>query len=72
MDESNYWIEGDDAKFTQWINNSTQNYQLFDDAITAIYRDESLSEEERKSKLRQVAKDFGEKLKRKDIKPKTK
>ena len=66
LDESNYWTEKDDAKFTVWINNLTRDNVILDDELATIMEDESLSEEKKREMSYRLIKEHGEKYRRKE------
>ena len=61
LDESNYWIEGDDAKFTKWINNLRRDQAILEEELSAIEENTSLSAEQKREMFYRLMKEFGEK-----------
>jgi len=66
FDESNYWEEGDDAKFTEWINNLTRDNAILNDELANIMEDESLSKDQKRERSYRLLKEHGEKYRKKE------
>ena len=61
LDESNYWIEADDAKFTKWINNLRRDKIVLEEELSAIEENTSFSAEQKREMFYRLMKEFGEK-----------
>ncbi len=65
MDESGYWKEGDDAKFTKWMNDYIRDSQILEEESNAIMADESLTMDQKRERSMRLIKEYGEKYRRK-------
>jgi len=66
LDESGYWKEGNDEKFTKWINGYIHDNQLLKEELAAIKEGTSLSKEQKYEMSMRLIKEHGEKYRRKE------
>ncbi len=67
MDESGYWEERDDAKFTKWMNDYIHDSQLLEEETNAILADESLTIDQKRERSFRLIKEHGEKYQKKNM-----
>jgi hypothetical protein len=61
-DESGYWAHGDDARFTEWLSETSRSFQQFQEELAALSEDGSLSPSEHRKRMRSILDEFGEKF----------
>ena len=64
LDESGYWKEGNDAKFTKWMNGYLHDSQLLEEELAALDEDASLNKEQKYEMSMRLIKEHGEKYRR--------
>ncbi|MBK8565253.1 MAG: hypothetical protein IPN76_18400 [Saprospiraceae bacterium] len=62
MDESGYWAHGDDARFTNWLEDIVRSFQQFQAELDALAEDDSLSPSEHRKRMRQLLDGYGDKF----------
>jgi hypothetical protein len=62
MDESGYWAHGDDARFTNWLEDISRSFQQFQEEMDALAEDDSLSPSEHRKRMRQLLDGYGDKF----------
>ena len=65
LDESNYWLEADDAKFTVWITNLTRDHSILQEELDSIAENKSISTEQKTKMTYRLLNEFGEKYRKK-------
>ena len=66
LDESNYWQEADDTKFTEWINNLTRDQLILNEELDALKENKTLPKEQKSAMIYRLLKEFGEKYRKKE------
>jgi hypothetical protein len=61
-DESGYWAHGDDARFTEWLNETSRSFQQFQEELAALSEDDSLSPAEHRKRMKLLLEGYGDKL----------
>ena len=65
LDESGYWEERNDAKFTKWMNGLIRDDKILEEEMAAIKENTLLSKDQKYERTMQLIKDYGEKYRRK-------
>ena len=65
LDESGYWEERDDVKFTKWMNDFIHDNKLLAEEMAAVDADDSLSKEQKYETTIRLIKEHGEKYRAK-------
>jgi hypothetical protein len=61
-DESGYWTHGDDARFTNWLEDISRSFQQFQAELDALAEDDSLSPAEHRKRMKQLLDGYGDKF----------